>query len=366
MFSDQFNPTDVHSLVTRFEDVTSAHVRQVLKKSVFSISDLPILLSDAAHEYLETIAQRSHAITVQRFGKAIQLFAPVYISNLCSNKCTYCGFSVDKKVPRKVLTEAEIHAEATILKKFGFGQVLVLTGESDRVGVNKIAKSLHIFKNYFPSIGIEVQPFDTPEYRELISSGAQHLTLFQETYHEETYSNVHLIGQKMDFKYRLNAVDRACNADFQSVTLGALLGLADWRFDLIALAMHLEYLQKKYWKTQYLVSFPRINTEGIDFKINHNISDRLLVQIITVFRLLFPDLGIVLSTREHPSFRDKLIPLGITTMSAASKTSPGGYSGQDYAAQFEIHDNRSLEQIKQLLISKSYEPLIKNWDHQFL
>ncbi len=254
-----------------------------------------------------------------------------------------------------------------MLRDKGFQHILVLTGESPKkVGTDYICDSVRLISTLFSSIGIEVQPMSVEDYKKVIASGGDSLTLYQETYHPESYAQHHLFGMKKNYSNRLDAPDRGAEAGFYRINLGALLGLYDWRFDALALSTHVTYLQRRFWQTKYSVSFPRINDVLGGYKPLYPVSDMALVQLITSFRMIYPDLGITLSTREPSALRDQLIPLGITTMSAESDTSPGGYTNQDHEKQFEISDGRSFETIKQVLRSKGYDPVQKDWDASFL
>lgn len=366
MFSTFFSPDSINRLVSSSLLASRKDVEFVLSKSHLTFEDLPILLSPAAEHYIEIMAQKAHALTKQRFGNTMQLFIPMYVSNECFNTCTYCGFSVEHKYVRKTLTDEEIRQEAAFLKNKGFQHVLLLTGESPKnVGTDYIANAVRLLAADFASVGIEVQPMSVDDYHVVIQAGADSLTLYQETYHPDSYAKHHLAGMKKNYLNRLDAPDRGAKAGFYRINLGALLGLYDWRFDALSMAFHVTYLQKYYWKTKYAVSFPRINDVLGGYKPTYSVSDLSLVQLITSFRLVYPDIGITLSTREPASLRDQLIPLGITTMSAESNTSPGGYTQNEFEKQFEISDERSVESIKQLLRSKGYEPVQKDWDSVF-
>lgn len=364
---DVLHPDRINPLVSNALMATRRDVEAVLAKSKPSLQDIPVLLSPAAEPFIEVMATRAHALTVQRFGYTMQLFAPMYISNECFNTCTYCGFSMEHKYARKTLNPSEISDEVKILKEKGFDHILVLTGESPKaVDANYIANSIDHIAPHFSSVSIEVQPLSEDEYKMLISRGVDSLTLYQETYHPQAYAKYHLFGLKKDYSNRLDASERGARAGFYKIGLGALLGLHDWRYDSIALAQHLGYMRKHYWQTKYSVSFNRINDMFGEFTPEYGVSDSNLVQLITAFRLVFPDLSITMSTREPQALRDNLIPLGITTMSAESNTAPGGYSGQEEEKQFEISDERSLDEIKALLQSKGYEPVVKDWDPTFI
>jgi 2-iminoacetate synthase len=366
-FLDIFNPKDLFQKSISSLSVSQKEVEKTLQKEKWTSSDLPVLLSPAAANYLEEMAQLSHKITVQRFGYTMQLFIPLYISNECNNTCTYCGFSQEYDYPRKTLSFDEVKTEAGLLKEKGFDHLLILTGEAPKtVDASYIAKSIEGINTDFSSIGIEIQPLDEVDYKKLIDVGVDSLSLYQETYHRESYSKYHLYGKKRLFDHRLNAVDEGGKAGFHRINLGVLLGLYDFRFEALALSAHLDYMQKTYWKSKLGISFPRIKEMFGDFSVDYPVDDPTFVQLICAFRLVYPDLTITLSTREEKELRNNLIPLGITSMSAESDTSPGGYSHQDAEKQFEISDDRTLSEIQTLLKSKGYDPIIKDWDNAYL
>ena len=363
MFSEQFNHPLIQKTVSQSLLVSKDAVEQCIRKSTFSSQDLPYLLSPHAESSLEILAKKSLALTRQRFGNTMQLFIPMYLSNECFNTCTYCGFSLEYKYKRKTLTKAEIKHEASLLAKKGFKHILLLTGESPKhVSTPYLKEAISIITPYFSSIGIEVQPLEQSDYQTLIQAGADKLTLYQETYHKESYLKYHTFGLKRNFNNRLDAVEKGAKAGFYNINIGSLLGLYDWRYEAFAMAEHLDYLTKKYWKAKYSISFPRIQEMIGTFHEPYPISDKHLTQLIIAFRLAYPDLGITLSTREPKSLRDNLAPLGITTMSAESSTSPAGYSAGNYEEQFQTNDNRSLDSIISMLKSKNLDPVIKDWD----
>lgn len=361
-FMNEFDEDVIHHQVHISRETSASKAETLLSKSSWNLSDLPTLISPAMANYIETLANQSHQLTVQRFGRTIQLFAPMYLSNECYNRCTYCGFSLDHKYPRKTLTETEIQTEYAILKKKGFQHILLLTGEAPgTVGPDYIGRAIELATNTFDSVGIEVQPFTQSTYETLVKLGADNVSLYQETYHQETYQNHHLSGRKRHYHNRLRAVEAAGAAGFYKLSVGALLGLYDWRFEALSLAQHIQYLQSRFWNIQFSVSFPRIKDMYGEYTIHHPISDSEFVQLLCSFRLLFPDLGITLSTRESSTFRDNLIPLGITTLSAESKTNPGGYSGTNSESQFDTSDTRSITQIAESIQSAGYDALYKDW-----
>jgi 2-iminoacetate synthase len=296
------------------------------------------------------------------------MYLPLYLSNECQNICTYCAFSLDNKIGRKTLTDAEIMAEGRHIKSMGYDHILLVTGEaSQTVGVDYLKNVIRLLKPLFSNIQMEVQPLDQPEYETLVAEGLHTVLVYQETYRAETYRNYHPKGKKSSFRYRLETPDRLGRAGIHKIGLGTLIGLEDWRTDCFFSALHLRYLQKHYWQTRYAVSFPRLRpiAQGENFvrSFDRYMTDRELVQLICAYRLLDENLEISLSTREDPTFRDHIIPLGITSISAGSKTNPGGYTvALQSLEQFEISDERSPAEIARVIRSKGYEPVWKDWD----
>lgn len=362
MFSDEFHKIPIESLLNQIDSVTVPEVSAVLKNTKIKLHDFQKLISNSAQKYLEEMAQQAHNLTKQRFGATMQLYAPLYLSNYCQNQCVYCGYNASHHMPRKLLTNEEIAKEGKILKEKGFSHILLLTGESpQKAGLSYIQNAVAQLSKQFASIALEIYPMETHEYQSLIEAGADSLTIYQETYHKPTYEKVHLKGKKRDYTYRLNTPDRAGQAEFYRLNIGALLGLYDWRYEALSLANHVDYLSKRYWKTKLSISIPRIQAMGYGYIPPSPISDRELVQLICAFRLTFPDIGITLSTRESANLRDHLIPLGITAISAESQTSPGGYSGKKESEQFQVSDKRTLKQIQKLLQKKGYDPVMKDF-----
>lgn len=358
----------------RWEDVqasilakTSKEVESALAATHRTPEDFKALISPAALPYLEQMAQLSHQLTKKRFGKTIQLFAPIYLSNECNNICTYCGFSLDHKIKRKTLTAAEILQEINVIKQHGFNHILLVTGESNHtVHIDYFIKAIEIIKPHFANISIEVQPLSQDEYERLQHCGVYSVLVYQETYHKEKYKDYHLKGKKSNFYYRLETPDRIGLAGMHKIGLAVLLGLEDWRTDSFFCALHLDYLQKTYWQTKYSVAFPRIRpAEGVDIS-DYHISDKELVQLMCAYRLMNEDVEISISTRESELFRNHLIKLGTTTMSAGSKTNPGGYSlDEESLEQFEISDERTPEEVATVIAANGYEPVWKDWDTHF-
>ena len=362
---DQYNWDDVSASIY---SKTESDVKAAIDSSKRTLEDFKALISPAAAPHLEEIAQLSHQLTKKRFGKTIQMYAPMYLSNECNNICTYCGFSFDNKVKRKTLSPAEILLEINAIKQHGFNHILLVTGESNHtVHVDYFLKAIEIIKPHFANISIEVQPLEQDEYQQLQQAGVYSVLVYQETYHKEKYKEYHLKGKKSNFYYRLETPDRLGLAGIHKIGLGALLGLEDWRTDSFFCALHLDYLQKTYWQTKYSISFPRIRpAEGIHLT-NFHISDKELVQLMCAYRLLNEDVELSISTRESEKFRNNIIKLGTTSMSAGSKTNPGGYAvDTESLEQFEISDERTPEEIAILISSTGYEPVWKDWDQTFI
>jgi len=342
-------------------------VQRALSKEKRTIEDFKALISPAAKPYLEEMAQLSYQITKKRFGNTIQMYAPMYLSNECQNICTYCGFSMTNTIPRRTLTDEEILKEVDYLKSKGYDHILLVTGEANRtVGVPYIENAIQLIQSRFANITIEVQPLDQGDYELLIKSGLYAVLVYQETYHKDEYKKHHPKGKKSNFEYRLETPDRLGRAGIHKIGLGALFGLEDWRADSFFTALHLQYLQKTYWKTKYSISFPRLrpHSGGLEPKVEMTDSD--LVQLICAFRLLDEDVELSMSTRESEVFRENVVNLGITSISAESKTNPGGYVVEPQSLeQFEISDERSTEAVVSMLKSKGLEVVWKDWAHNW-
>lgn len=367
-----FDAHDWNTVQRDIQAVTPRQVERALGNTRRTLDDFKALISPAAQAYLEPMAQLSHQLTQKRFGKTIQLYAPLYLSNECQNICTYCAFSLDNKIVRKTLTDAEIQREAAALKQLGYEHVLLVTGEANQtVGVPYLRNAIRLLQPHFAHISMEVQPLDQPEYEELIAEGLNTVLVYQETYHRETYKNHHPKGKKSNFAYRLDTPDRLGRAGVHKMGLGALLGLEDWRTDSFFTAAHLHYLERTYWQTKYSISFPRLRP--IDLLQNDAITsksfercmtDRDLVQLICAYRLFNEEVELSLSTRETPRFRDHVLKLGVTSLSAGSKTNPGGYAVEPQSLeQFAISDERSPAEMVDVIRKQGYQPVWKDWDN---
>lgn len=363
-FKNTFNTYDWDTLEKEIYGYTAINVREVLDKETINLEDFKVLISPAAKPFIEEMAQRSAAITKKRFGNTMQMYIPMYLSNECQNICTYCGFSLTNKIPRKTLNDSEILKEVSLLKSKGYDHILLVTGEANKtVGVAYLKHAIELIREHFSNISIEVQPLNQDEYKQLIDVGLYAVLVYQETYHKATYKIHHPKGKKSNFEYRLDTADRLGKAGIHKIGIGALFGLEDWRVDSFYTALHLKYLQKKYWKTKYSISFPRLRPHEGDVQPKVEMTDSDLVQLICAYRLLDEDVELSMSTRESEKFRDNIIQLGITSISAESKTNPGGYAVDPQSLeQFEISDERNTEEIQQMIKSKGYEVVWKDWD----
>ncbi|GIM28901.1 thiamine biosynthesis protein ThiH [Clostridium polyendosporum] len=348
-----------------FKKVTLEDVRKSIYSDNPTYEDLLNLLSPAAENTLEEMAQRANKLTEQYFGRTILLYTPMYLSNYCSNNCIYCGYGIKNKIHRKKLTDKEIYEEGKSISEMGFKHLLILTGESEyHTPTDYLINSVRILRDHFPSIGIEVNPLSEEDYKTLINEGVDGLTVYQEVYDEEIYDKVHISGGKKDYKFRLDAPERGAKAGMRTVSIGALLGLNKFRSEAFFTGMHGKYLRDKYPDVDITYSTPRIRPFGGEFKDIHDVSDRNLVQVILAYRLLSPNSGINLSTRENGALRENLIPLGVTKLSAGVSVAVGGHSLEEDNAgstQFEISDDRSVEEIKEMLNNKGYQPIFKDW-----
>ncbi len=345
------------------------------------------LITPKSDSELEAMAQTSRALTLQNFGRTMRLFAPLYLSNECINNCRYCGFSRDNPILRVTLSVEEVVAEARFLRDAGFRQILLVAGEHPKfVSDNYLVDTIRALEPDFSSIAIELGPMSTKDYVPIVRAGAEGIVVYQETYQRAIYAELHTAGPKRDFDYRLDCPERAYAAGFRRIGIGALFGLWRWQDEAVALAAHIDHLLRSCWQAQITVSLPRLRPAAGGFKPLFSITDRELAQLVCALRICFPQVGIVLSTRERPALRDALISLGVTMMSAGSHTEPGGYTrrgiehlhqtvrgriippefqdGEDQLAtgQFEISDDRPPERIATILRERGFEPVWKDWD----
>src|SRR5579862_5941358 len=393
-FADEIDSLPICGLVAESLSTTRAEVEQCLRKPRLSLKDFARLISPAAGGSLEELGQRARQLTQQRFGKVIRLFAPLYLSNECINNCRYCGFSRDNPILRVTLSLEEVKREAAALKEQGFRNVLLVAGEHPKfVPVAYLENCVHALREEIPSVSLEVGPLETADYRPLVAAGADGLVVYQETYDRNVYAQMHTAGPKRNFDWRLETPERAYAAGFRRLGISPLYGLADWRFEAISVAAHADYLLRNCWKAQVTISLPRLRPCAGEFQPLTHMNDRDLAQLVCAFRIMFPDAGLVLSTREPSRLRDGLVPLGITLMSAGSHTEPGGYTGAgreklhqtvrgrivelasgasewapqtnratNATGQFDIADERSPQEVADLIRRLGYEPVWKDWD----
>jgi len=367
MFETILNTIDQASLRDRIYATSEADVKRVLGRQHCTPDDFAVLISPAATPFLETLAARSRQITRLRFGKTMRLYAPLYISNECINACAYCGFNTRNATPRTTLTHEEVLAEADVLHRQGFRHLLLLSGEHrTHVPVSFLADIARALRESFAALSIEVYSMTQDEYALLAESGVTGIAVYQETYDRARYAELHH-GPKADFSLRLATPERAARAGLRELGIGALLGLSDHRVDLALVALHAAYLMKTYWQTRIAISFPRIRQAAGDFTPKETITDPQLAQAVFALRLVLPDADLVISTRESNAFRNGMAGLGITRMSAGSRTNPGGYARADDALeQFSVDDRRSASEIASMLEYKGLEPVWKDFDRSFL
>lgn len=342
---------------------TIKDAEKALTNNYLTEDDFKALLSPAAQPLLEEMAQQSYQLTRQRFGNVVQLYIPLYLSNFCENSCVYCGFSANNHIGRKTLTKQELDAEMAAIRQERFKHILLVTGEAPvRAGVDYLADAIRQVKQNFSQVSIEVQPLEVADYQKLAEQGLHAVYIYQETYHEMAYPLYHPRGRKADFKYRLETPDRIGEAGIHKTGLGNLIGLEDWRTEAYITGLHLRYLRKKYWQGKYSLSFPRLRPfAGEGFQPNFTTSERDLTQLICAYRLWDHDVELSLSTRESPVYRDNVFPIGITAMSAGSKTGPGGYGGNNELEQFAVHDDRTPAEVAQAIMKRGFEPVWKDW-----
>lgn len=343
---------------------TSKDVERALAAAKPDLEDFKALISPAARPYVEQMAQKSYNLTRKRFGKTIQLYLPLYLSNICENRCIYCGFNAGNSIKRKILTLDEIREEAKVIKAMGYEHILLVTGEAPhRSGMDYFRDVFNLLRPLFSQIQLEVQPLDTHEYEELTSLGLHAVYIYQETYNRQNYLNYHHAGKKQDFLWRLETPDRLGKAGVHKIGLGILAGLEDWRTDSFFCALHLDYLEKTYWKTKYSVAFPRLRPYQGSFEPHNPMNDTDLLQLICAYRIFNNEVELSISTRESATYRDNIMKLGITTMSAGSKTEPGGYAVENKELeQFAINDDRSSAEIESVIKAQGFEAVWKDWD----
>jgi 2-iminoacetate synthase len=348
-----------------FERVNGAEVVRVLALEHLAAPDFLTLLSPAAAGYLEPMARKARQLTVQYFGRTIQLFIPLYIANHCANQCAYCGFNRSNAIQRRKLSLAEIEAEAVAIAATGMRHLLVLTGEAQEVTpLDYLEAAVRVLKKYFASVSIEMFPMPEMDYQRLKAAGVDGLTLYQEVYDPAIYRQVHLAGPKTDYRFRLDAPERGARAGFRAVNIGALVGLGEKRREVFFTGLHARYLDDRYLATEIGVSLPRFNPAEGDFQPRYPANDREFVQFLLALRLFLPRAGITVSTRERAAFRDRLMHLGATRFSAGSCTGVGGYALPERrdTPQFEISDTRDVAQVAEAIAAQGYQPVYKDWD----
>ncbi len=366
-FLDKLQQLDFSAIRRALEAVTPDDVQRALTRERPDEGDIIALLSPAADGCIEQLARRSAHITERRFGKVIQLYAPLYLSNECVNKCAYCGFSHELDVERRTLTVAEAMKEADAIHDEGFRHILLVGGEDRRyLSIPYLLDVVQGLRRRFDSISIEIQPMSTEEYAALAAAGVDGLTLYQELYDRERYAHYHLAGPKRHYDKRILAMENGGEAGFRSLGIGVLLGLSDWRFEAVITAYHARFLMRKFWKSRIAISFPRILESAHHFAPEFKVSQRDLAHMLFVMRLMAPDAELVLSTRESAAFRDNMIGLGVTRMSAGSKTDPGGYTADGSGRQFDIEDSRAPAQVAQAIEARGMEPVWKDFDREFI
>ncbi len=372
-YADIIDEYDWDKTIRLVETATDADVVRVLAKARRNVKPLTpeefaILISPAADAHLEEMAQLSRHFTLEKFGNTISMYIPMYVSNACTNKCIYCGFNHDNPFTRTTLTLNQIEEECKAIKRLGpFENLLIVSGEYPSLcGIDYLENVLRRCRPYFHNLTIEVQPMRSADYYRLTKSGLNGVVCFQETYHRAAYKKYHPRGMKSHYDWRLNGYDRMGDAGVHKIGMGVLLGLEDWRADTVMMARHLRYLQKKYWRTRYSVNFPRMRPSESGYQPNIIISDRELARLTVAFRIFDHEVDISYSTREAPSYRNNIMRLGVTSMSAGSQTEPGGYATSPEALeQFEVSDQRSPENVAEEIRTHGYEPVWKDWDAIF-
>ena len=368
MFYDELKRYDWDETTARIASKTGRHVEAALAKEHLDEDDFMALISPAAAPDLERMAARSRDITLRRFGKTISLYIPMYVSNACTNHCVYCGFNHHNPLERVTLTMEQVKAECEAIRRLGpFENLLIVSGEFPALnGVDYLEKVLHTARPYFNNLTIEVMPMKARDYARLTESGLNGVVCFQETYNEANYKNYHPRGMKSFFEWRVNGFDRMGQAGVHKIGMGVLIGLEDWRTDVTMMARHLRYLRRNYWQTRFSVNFPRMCPAEGGYTPSVVMTDRELAQLTFAFRLFDNDVDISYSTRENPRFRANMMKLGVTSMSAGSRTEPGGYcSTPDALEQFEVSDDRTPAEVAAEIRSLGYEAVWKDWDKVF-
>ncbi len=371
-FYDEITAKPISRFADAVDNASENEVRRALDKAKdgesLDIGDFIALISPKASPYISEMAVLAEKITRQRFGKGVSMYVPLYLSNLCTNNCRYCGFAAHNKFPRKVLTAEETRLECEAIKKLGYENILVVSGENDhRCGMPYFREMLPIVQEYASYMSLEIQPLDLDEYREMKSLGVDYVCVYQETYDPECYRVNHLSGKKTNMRYRMETPERIGDAGIDKVGLGALLGLYNWKADVVAVTLHLMYMRKHYWDTRLSISFPRLRPAAGGFQPEFPVSDRQMIQCLCAWRLFDHELEISISTRENQRFRDMITPIVITAISAASSTQPGGYAVNNHdLPQFIISDDRSVPEVCNALKMNGLEPIFRETRSQIL
>jgi len=364
-FLNEVRRLESFSFEAYFNSVTASDVQNSLNRDKLEPQDLLNLLSEQAEDFLEPMAQKAKQITQQYFGRTIGLYAPLYISDFCSNYCTYCGFNNVTEFRRSKLTLEQIEEEAKVIAATGIRHVLVLTGDAPaKTPLPYLEAAMMILKKHFSSIALEMFPMDEDDYQALIEAGADSLTVYQEVYDQNIYKKVHPKGKKADYEYRLLTPERGANAGFRAVNIGTLFGLGDPRIEAFMSGLHAKYLEQSYPNVEVSLSLPRMTKAEGGIAPRHILSDIGFVQSMLAWRLFMPRLGITVSTRESAEFRDRLIHLGATRYSAGSKTDVGGYAlrTSNATVQFEVTDTRSVAEVTRMIRENGYQPVFKDWE----
>lgn len=369
-FAEELEQWPRERILSLIDAATPGDVARALQTHERGPSDFAALLSPHAAARLELLAREAQRVTRRQFGRTISLYAPIYVSNVCGADCTYCGYAVrsGNRERRVTLSADQLRRECAALTEQGFQSVLLLTGEARyAVSPEDIAEAVAVAREFFASVSVEVYSMDSADYERLTALGLDGVTIYMETYDRDVYGQVHLLGEKADYEYRLDAIERAGRAGARKLNIGVLLGLSDWRVDAFRVALHARYLQRACWQSSIAISFPRLRHVPERFDIPRLVSDVELVQYLLAMRLYLPESPLVLSTREMPALRDRLLTLGVTHMSAGSSTRPGGYAthGEEVLQQFSLEDHRSAAEVEAMIRRAGYDPVWKDFDRAF-
>jgi 2-iminoacetate synthase len=367
MYSNIIDTIDIEKYLQLLNTVSEADFLKTLSKNHhhYTMYDFAVLLSDHGKKHIELLARKSNQITRKRFGLKIHFYVPIYLSNYCENNCVYCGFQNKNTLNRKRLNMDEYKNELNKLLSQGMRNILLVAGSDSKLFENDyIYKIIDYTNRNAASVSVEIEPQSIEIYKKMIESGLDGLVIYQETYLKNHYDKLHLSGTKKNYKNRINTPDRGASASLRRIGLGVLLGLTDYKKDILYLAFHLEYLIKKYWKVLWSVSLPRIRDAGVHFTPETFVDDLVFTQLICALRIKFNDTPIYLSTRETSSLRDGLVKCGVTNISAGSKTNPGAYNMEDSStgSQFNVEDVRSIKDIASKIKDIGYDPVWKDWE----